>query len=81
VQPGVYLVLIFDGSELGQHTTWAYYHVLGSAPPPEGVPSAGTTSRNRAARASPQTDYVFTAVTLSVFAGLIVMSRRRRRRY
>jgi hypothetical protein len=30
--PGVYLVLIFDGSERGTHTTWEYFHVLGRAP-------------------------------------------------
>jgi hypothetical protein len=32
VPPGVYLVLIFDGSEGGTHTTWDYFHVLGPAP-------------------------------------------------
>ncbi|HEX8207178.1 MAG TPA: hypothetical protein VF587_14040 [Solirubrobacteraceae bacterium] len=27
--PGLYLVLVFDGSEGGQHATWDYVHVLG----------------------------------------------------
>lgn len=29
--PGVYLVLIFDGSEGGVHYTWDYFHVAGPA--------------------------------------------------
>ena len=28
----MYLVLIFDGSEGGTHSTWDYFHVLGAAP-------------------------------------------------
>jgi hypothetical protein len=43
VPPGVYLVLIFDGSELGQHTTWDYYHVIG--PPPATRQAAATPPR------------------------------------
>lgn len=31
--PGVYLLLIFDGSEGGTHYTWDYFHVLGNAAP------------------------------------------------
>lgn len=30
-RPGLYLVMIFDGSEGGQHYTWDYFHVLGDA--------------------------------------------------
>ncbi len=29
---GLYLVMIFDGSEGGQHYTWDYFHVLGPSP-------------------------------------------------
>ena len=35
--PGIYLVLIFDGSEGGQHATWDYLHV----PDPPLDPAAG----------------------------------------
>ncbi len=35
--PGIYLVLIFDGSEGGQHATWDYLHV----PDPPLDPHAG----------------------------------------
>ena len=30
--PGLYLILIFDGSEGGVHYTWDYFHVLGREP-------------------------------------------------
>lgn len=45
VPPGVYMVLIFDGSEGGAHNTWDYLHVLGPAPaadqrPPATAPSS-----------------------------------------
>jgi hypothetical protein len=33
VPPGVYVVLIFDGSEAGFHNTWDYIHVGGPASP------------------------------------------------
>jgi hypothetical protein len=29
---GVYLLLIYDGSEGGEHYTWDYFHVLGREP-------------------------------------------------
>ena len=29
LRPGLYLMLIYDGSEGGQHYTWDYFHVLG----------------------------------------------------
>lgn len=32
--PGVYLILIYDGSEGGSHYTWDYFHVLGPGPLP-----------------------------------------------
>ncbi len=32
VPPGVYLMLIYDGSEGGSHSTWDYFHVIGSPP-------------------------------------------------
>jgi hypothetical protein len=76
VQPGVYLVLIFDGSELGQHTTWAYYHVLGPARRPARLRSVGTMPRSRVAPASPQTDALVLAV--AIVAGVTVVWRRRR---
>jgi hypothetical protein len=31
---GIYLVLVFDGSEAGQHYTWDYFHVLGAQTDP-----------------------------------------------
>lgn len=45
VPPGVYLILIFDGSEGGAHNTWDYLHVPGPAPaatqrPPARRPSS-----------------------------------------
>jgi hypothetical protein len=35
IRPGVYLVLIFDGSEGGYHNTWDYLHVTTSGKPDE----------------------------------------------
>jgi hypothetical protein len=29
---GLYMLLIYDGSEGGQHYTWDYFHVLGPEP-------------------------------------------------
>ena|SRR5215210_1499837 len=43
VPPGVYLVLIFDGSEGGTHSTWDYFHVFG--PAPQARPTAVSTTR------------------------------------
>ena len=28
--PGLYLLLIYDGSEGGEHDTWEYFHLLGA---------------------------------------------------
>lgn len=44
VPPGLYLVLIFDGTEGGQHKTWEYYHVLG---PPATTGAGGASTRQR----------------------------------
>jgi hypothetical protein len=45
VPPGVYLVLIFDGSEGGSHSTWDYFHVLGAAPATPGRPAVAPSSQ------------------------------------
>lgn len=49
VPPGVYLVLIFDGSEAGFHSTWDYTHVGGPASPLRRTrpPTAASTPRRR----------------------------------
>jgi hypothetical protein len=52
VPPGVYLVLIFDGSEGGSHTTWDYFHVLGVAPTSRHV-TTGESETTTAHRAGP----------------------------
>ena len=78
VPPGVYLVLIFDGSEGGTHTTWDYFHVLGPAP-------ATSTAAGRSAAASATEDGISPAVlALGILGGLIlgagtVAALRRRR--
>lgn len=43
--PGVYMVLIFDGSEGGAHNTWEYVHVISSD-----EATAGVVARPRPAR-------------------------------
>lgn len=45
--PGVYLVLILDGTEGGTHATWAYYHVLGRPPEPRKRATASTGALTR----------------------------------
>jgi hypothetical protein len=49
VPPGIYLVLIFDGSEGGSHATWDYFHVLGpaqSAPRGRAIAKSGDDSED-----------------------------------
>jgi hypothetical protein len=66
VPPGVYLVLIYDGSEGGTHSTWDYFHVLGAAPAPR-------TASDRAGAAPATEDGVSPALlALGVLGGLIL---------
>jgi hypothetical protein len=53
VAPGVYIVLIFDGTEGGSHKTWDYYQVLG--PPPSARAAREHDSDRAAASTSPPT--------------------------
>jgi hypothetical protein len=34
IPPGLYMILIYDGSEGGAHYTWDYFHLLGPAQRP-----------------------------------------------
>jgi hypothetical protein len=74
VPPGVYLVLIFDGSEGGSHSTWDYFHVLGAAPsaaePPAAVerPGAGSSSEGT----SDDGDLALPSLAASVLAGVVI---------
>ena len=78
VPPGVYLVLIYDGSEGGSHSTWDYFHVLGPAPARERAPRP-------VAAASPDPDgwppaLVALGVACGVVAGAGAVALVRRRR-
>jgi hypothetical protein len=67
VPPGVYLVLIFDGSEGGSHSTWDYFHVLGPAP------ASRPANRTAAEPTSATEDGTSPAVlALGVLGGLIL---------
>jgi hypothetical protein len=73
VPPGVYLVLIFDGSEGGQHKTWDYFHVLG--PPPETLEPASREAREPAsATDGPRPARPDTAVLAGLALGLAALA-------
>jgi hypothetical protein len=74
VPPGVYLVLIFDGSERGTHSTWDYVHVLGA--PPSAAERPAATERSAAGsstdRGGGDGDLPIAALAASVLAGLAI---------
>jgi hypothetical protein len=80
VPPGVYLVLIFDGSEGGSHSTWDYFHVLGAAPSAAERPAAAerrVAAKRRAAGSSTERtgsdgDLALPALGASVLTGLVI---------
>jgi hypothetical protein len=80
--PGIYLVLVFDGSEAGWHTTWDYVQVP-SRPTP--APTIRTTAR----RTTPETtrpsrpravETAIIAATVGVLVGSLLTHARARRR-
>lgn len=74
VPPGIYLVLIFDGSEGGWHSTWDYFHVLGAAPSAAERP--GAAERPAAGSSTERTggddDLTLPALAASVLTGLVI---------
>ncbi len=66
VPPGVYLVLIFDGSEGGTHSTWDYFHVLGAAPARRSASGRGEPASATESGISPA------LLVLGVLGGLIL---------
>jgi hypothetical protein len=80
--PGIYLVLVFDGSEAGGHTTWDYVQVPGR---PAGAPATATATR----RMSPETarrsrprglETAIIAAAVGIVVGTHLKRRRRSRR-
>lgn len=74
VPPGVYLVLIFDGSEGGAHSTWDYLHVAG--PAPRGTVAAAVGD----GRARPAPALLPVAAAAAVALAAVIARRRARRR-
>lgn len=83
VPPGVYMVLIFDGSEGGAHNTWDYLHVLGLAPaadqrrPVSSPPPRASTSNNGTAWLAWLIGGVALGVGGGILAGRSAATRRR----
>jgi hypothetical protein len=78
--PGIYILLVFDGSEGGHHSTWDYVQVAGQdeAPAP-GHRTATTGADGPASRA-----ITIAAFALGMVVGALVVSvrsTRRRRRW
>lgn len=84
VPPGVYLVLIFDGSEGGSHSTWDYFHVLGTAPAsprrPAVVASPDATEEQDAQTLVPLAAGVLAGVVIGAAAMTLRRTARRVRR-
>jgi hypothetical protein len=80
--PGIYVVLVFDGSEAGWHTTWDYVQVPGR---PAGAPASATTAQRpspETARPSwaPAVETAIIAATVGVLVGSVLTHARARRR-
>jgi hypothetical protein len=70
--PGIYFVLVFDGSEGGAHTTWDLVQVPGRPPPPA-TPAAATGGGGGGVPIALSAG----AAAVLLLAGLAVVHRRR----
>ena len=80
VPPGVYLVLIFDGSEGGAHSTWDYVHMGGPAPAPAVTPAPAPKPASATPRPVAATTAAGAALGAVLALALSALTRRGRGR-